>query len=72
MNILYLRPFLSGEKYEPPLGLACIIAYLREYIPHLEQEVIDLDLLQWNAKKVNEEIKRRKPDIACISAFSYS
>ena len=72
MKLLYIRPFLSGEMYEPPLGIGFIASYLREKFPNIEQEVLDLDVLKLTKDKARVEIKTRKPDIVCISAFSYN
>src|SRR3989344_8816655 len=72
MKIVYMRPFLSGEKYEPPLGIGFIISYVRQHLPGVEQEVLDLDVLKLTKKQVEKELRRRKPDVVCISAFSYN
>ena len=72
MKIVYLRPFLSGEMYEPPLGIGFIASHVRKYLPDVEQEVLDLDILKLTQVQAKEELKARKPDIVCISAFSYN
>lgn len=72
MKILYIRPFLSGEKYEPPLGIGFIASYVHERFPDMKQEVLDLDVLQLTKKQIADEFQKRKPDIVCISAFSYN
>ena len=72
MKIVYSRPFLNGELYEPPLGIAHIAAYVKEKLPDTEQEVFDLDVLQYKKDRIFKELKRVKPDICCISIFSYN
>jgi anaerobic magnesium-protoporphyrin IX monomethyl ester cyclase len=72
MKIIYLRPFLSGEMYEPPLGIGHIASYLRERFPNIEQEMLDLDVLKLKKEEAKKEIQKRNADILCISAFSYN
>lgn len=72
MKIVYSRPFLNGELYEPPLGIAFLAAYVREKMPDIEQEVFDLDVLQYKKSRIIQELRRVKPDVCCISVFSYN
>ncbi len=72
MKIVYSRPFLNGELYEPPLGIAHLAAYVREKLPDIEQEVFDLDVVQFKKNRIVKELKQVKPDICCVSVFSYN
>jgi len=72
MKLVYFRPYLNGEMYEPPIGIACIAAYIRTHIENVEQQVLDLDILKLDKDKVKKQLQDAKPDIVCISAFSYN
>ena len=72
MKLLFLRPFLSGEGYEAPLGLLYLAAYTRKQVKDIEIQVLDLDVLNLKKQKATEAIKNAKADVVCISAFSYN
>src|SRR3989338_5672177 len=72
MKIVYLRPFLSGELYDPPLGLGFIASCIYQKFPDIKQEILDLDVLRLNQDEARVELNNRKPDVVCISAFSYN
>lgn len=72
MKLLFLRPFLNGEGYEAPLGLLYLASYVRKKVKGIEVKILDLDVLKLNRQKAAEEIKKEKPDVVCVSAFSYN
>jgi radical SAM superfamily enzyme YgiQ (UPF0313 family) len=71
MKIILIRPFITGEAYEPPLGIGFIASYLREY-GKSDIEILDMEVLKWNREKIKTELAKRKPEIVGISAFSYN
>ncbi len=71
MKLILIRPFLTGEAYEPPLGIGFIASYLREY-SDIDIEIIDNDVLRWSNRKIRDELAIEKPDLVGISAFSYN
>ena len=72
-TILGNNPAVIDEErgYNPPLGLLYVAAYLQKHSPH-EVEVIDSQVEELNYHRLYEKIKECGPDVAGITAMSFT
>lgn len=61
----------EGLDFLPPLGLMYIAGYLEKNTNH-QIEILDTQVEQLNYKQINEEIKKRNPDIVGITAMTFT
>lgn len=57
---------------EPPLGIAYLASYVREYNKNINIEVIDAATLQLGQKEVIDIINNEQPDIVGVSVVTYT
>ena len=84
MRILLINPPRNNELlgnnpaiiddergHNPPLGLLYLAAYLERFTDH-QVEVLDAQVEEADYDTVREEIDRRKPDVAGITAMTFT
>lgn len=64
--------FVEQEKgFYPPLGLLYVAAYAKEHTDH-QIGVLDTHLEQMDFKGLEEEVKKRKPDVVGIQTMTFT
>lgn len=61
----------EGRGFTPPLGLMYIAAYLEKYTNH-QIEILDSQVEQMDYSELEEEIKKRNPDVVGITAMTFT
>ncbi len=69
MKILFVRPNSEVPSAAPPMGLLSLAGYLREY-GDFEIEIFDGRNLESKPGEIADAIKRSRPDVLGITAFS--
>lgn len=69
MKILLIRPHSEVPAVAPPLGLLYLTSYLQKYGDH-EIKICDARLKEMSYDGIEENIRREKPDLVGITAFS--
>ncbi len=70
MKITLVNPPSLMQKYEPPLGLASLGAYL--LANGIETKILDAEALGFPHDKIYEVLKQQAPDFVGVSMFTYN
>ncbi len=84
MRILFLNPpdkntlignnpaIIDEERgHNPPLGILSVAAYLEKYTSH-QIEVLDAQVEEMDYQELEEELKKRKPDLVGITTMTFT
>lgn len=64
--------YVDEERgYNPPLGIMYIAAYAEKYTDHTI-EILDVLAEELDYKRVEEEVRKRKPDVVGITAMTFT
>jgi len=69
MKIAYIRPHSEVPSAAPPMAFLSLTAYLRQFGSH-DYHIIDARAALTPPDIIKEEIKKLKPDLLCLTAFS--
>ncbi|MBI5788198.1 MAG: radical SAM protein [Candidatus Schekmanbacteria bacterium] len=70
MKITLVNPPSLHLKYEPPLGLASLGAYLLRH--NIDVKIIDAEALGLSHDQIQDELKRQAPDFVGVSVFTFN
>jgi len=70
MKILLIRPHSQVPAAPPPIGLMYLAGYLRQFRNDLEIDAFDARVKLAQAGEVREYIKKSRPDVVGITAFT--
>ncbi|VVB75989.1 tRNA-2-methylthio-N(6)-dimethylallyladenosine synthase [Candidatus Tiddalikarchaeum anstoanum] len=60
----------GGSNFEPPIGITMIGGYLKEH--GIDVSIIDAEILNWDNNRVENEIKKIKPQIVGVTSITYN
>lgn len=64
--------YVDEERgYNPPLGIMYVAAYAEKYTDHTI-EILDILAEELNNNEVEEEVRKRKPDVVGITAMTFT
>ena len=68
LNVLLVKPFMSTDEIQPPLGLGYLATTIRD-----RHEVSILDGIKENTslEDFRDKIKKERPDVVCIQCYTF-
>lgn len=72
MKLLLLNPPSNCFHTAPPLGLACLAAFMRQHRPDLDLRLVDANYLDGGAQALRRLVAREQPDLLGIYALTFN